>query len=126
MELIAWIVVMVVVSMFGEILAEITKLLNSDANLRPVAVVWFVVLGLVCGVLTVTAIPDRVLPPGPFEGISVVMLPVVLGAGLALVGWARRSTRTNFASWYGGAAIGIGLAAGRLIGLAFVAEVRSV
>ncbi|HSF17851.1 MAG TPA: hypothetical protein VLK65_20090 [Vicinamibacteria bacterium] len=126
MEFIAWLVVMLIVSFFGEILAEVTKVLNSDENLKPVAVVWFVFLGLVCGVITVTAAPGRVLPSGPFQGVSVLVLPVLFGAGLAFVGWARGVSRSNFASWYGGAAIGVDLAVGRLIGLAFVAEVRSV
>jgi hypothetical protein len=66
------------------------------------------------------------LPPGPFTGVSVFILPIVLAGGMSLVGWARGAARSHLASWYGGASLGLGLAVGRLIGLAFVAEVRAV
>lgn len=126
MRYIAWLIFFLIVSLVGEFLAEFTNVLNTDEELKPAAVVWFILLGLAGGFATAAVVPDRLLPPGPFEGISVLILPIFLGAGLAVVGLVRGAARTHFASWYGGAAVGLGLAVGRLIGLAFVAEVRLV
>jgi hypothetical protein len=126
MQFIAWLIVCLVLSMVGEFLMEITHVVNSDKELRPVAVVWFVFLGLVAGFVTGAIAPDRVLAPGPFSGVSLLLVPSVVALCMTLVGWSRGTKRSHLASWYGGAALGFGLAAGRLIALAFVAEVRSV
>jgi len=123
---VAWLIVFLVVSVLGEFVAEFTKVLNTDEQFKPAAVVWFILLGLGGGFATAAVVPDRFLPPGPFEGVSVLILPFFLGAALAFVGWIRGPARTHFASWYGGAACGVGLAVGRLMGLAFVAELRLV
>ena len=126
MQYVGWLFLYLVLLVLGEFLAEFTRIVDSDQDLKPVAVVWYVLLGLLFGFLTITAFPDRLLSPEPFRGVSMLILPIVLGAGLALVGFLRGATRSHFASWYGGAAMGVGLAAGRLIGLAIVGEVRSI
>ena len=58
--------------------------------------------------------------------MSLLILPAVLAVCMAIFGWARGTARSHLASWYGGAAFGLGLAAGRWIGLAFIAEIRSI
>ena len=126
MRYVAWLVVYLVVSLVYEFVAEFTRVLNTDEQFKPVAVVWFILLGLAGGFATAAIVPDRFLPPGPFEGVSVLILPFFLAVALNFVGWIRGAARSHFASWYGGAACGVGLAAGRLIGLAFVAELRLV
>ena len=121
-----WVILYFGVSLIGELLVEFTGALNREDDLKPAAVVWFVCLGLAGGFTTGGLIPDRMLPPGPFQGVSVLTLPVALAVVLTIVGWARTASRSHLASWYGGAAIGFGLAVGRLLGLAFVAEVRAL
>lgn len=126
MRILAWVLLYFVGSIIAELLFEFTDALNYEEELKPAAIVWFVLLGLVGGAATGAIVPDRVLPPGPFAGVSVLILPIVLALGMAMVGGARGAARSHLASWYGGAALGLGLAVGRLLGLAFVAEVRSV
>lgn len=126
MRIAAWLVFYFVGSVVAEFVFEFTEALNAEVEQKTPAVAWFVLLGVVGGIATGGLVPDRLLPPGPFTGTSVLILPVVLAAGMAMVGGARGAARSHLASWYGGAALGLGLAVGRLIGLAFVAEVRSV
>jgi len=126
MNVIAWLVLYLVLTLIAELVFEFTDTLSHDRELKPAAVAWFLLLGLVGGVSTGGLLPDRMLPPGPFTGVSVVILPVVLGAGMAIVGAVRRPASSHLASWYGGTALGLGLAVGRLVGLAFVAQVRAV
>ena len=125
-----WVVLYLVGAIIAELVAEwlfeFTDALSRDETLMPAALVWFVLLGLVGGIMTGGIAPDRMLPPGPFTGVSVLVLPLALAAGMSIVGWARGASSSHLATWYGGAAIGLGLAVGRLLGLAFVAEVRSV
>ena len=123
---VGWIILYFAASFIAELVLEFTGAVSRDAELRPVAVVWFVVLGLAGGFVTGGLIPDRMLPPWPFKGVSVLILPVALAGLMAIVGSARTTSGSHLASWYGGAAIGFGLAIGRLCGLAFVAGVRAL
>jgi hypothetical protein len=106
-----------------EFLFEITRTLDADKVLRPFAVLWLVALGLVVGAASTFIAPHRVLKPGPFSGVSLIILPAVLGGVMEL--WGRsRSTHdrkiSHLATWYGGMSMGLGLAAGRLSILMFV------
>ncbi len=119
----------VVGSTILELVLEFTRVLNTERDLRPAAVVWLVVLGLCGGVLSGAIAPDRVLRPGPFRGVSLVVVPAVLAAAMHLCGsWRSRhdATISHLATWYGGTAFGIGLAGGRLAVLAFASEVWKV
>ena len=126
MRSIGWLVLYLVASLFGELLLEITRVVNAEKELKPAAGAWFVILGVVFGVATAALVPDRVLPQGPFEGMSLLILPAVLAVSMSIFGSARGTARSHLASWYGGSALGLGLAVGRYMGLAFVAEIRSL
>jgi hypothetical protein len=85
---------------------------RRDAQLAVIAV-----LGLGTGVASGLLAPERILPPGPFEGISLVLLPLFLG--VAMHGWGRLKNRRGshgsaLATWYGGGILGACLAIGRL------------
>jgi hypothetical protein len=54
------------------------------------------------------------LPPGPFDGVSLVVLPLFLGAFLGALGQLREERASRLATWHGGGVLGLGLAAGRL------------
>jgi hypothetical protein len=123
---IAWLVLGVIGGVLGELLFEITDAVSADDDLKPAAVVWFLLLGLMAGVVTCGIAPDRLLVPGAFPGVSLLVTPLVLSVAMAIVGWGRGTARSHLATWYGGIALGLGLAAGRLAGLAFVADVRSI
>jgi hypothetical protein len=109
-----------------ECLLEVTDAVNAEDDLKPAAIVWFALLGLVAGVATCGIAPDRVLVPQGFPGVSVLIVPCLVGGAMAIIGSGRPTARSHLATWYGGAALGLGLAVGRLAGLAFVADVRAV
>jgi hypothetical protein len=114
-----------IAAILAEFLFEITDAINAEDDLKPAAIVWFILLGLVAGIATCGIAPDRVLVPGTVPGVSLLIVPCLLGVTMAIMG-SGRATRSHLATWYGGGALGFGLAVGRLVGLAFVAEVRSV
>jgi hypothetical protein len=121
-----WIVVYLVAAIVGEFVFAVTDTVNKERELKPAAVVWFVLLGLAAGVASAAAVSFRLLPPAPFPGLSIIALPVLLGAFMWSCGATRKGRSSHLATWYGGAALGLGLAAGRLAGLAFVASVRAI
>src|SRR4051812_30793481 len=121
-----WIVVYVTAPLAGEFVFEVTDTLNKDRELKPAATLWFVLLGLAFGVASAAAVSFRLLPPAPLPGISIIAVPVLLGAFMWSYGAVKKGHSSHLATWYGGAALGLGLAAGRLAGLAFVASVRSI
>jgi hypothetical protein len=122
----AWIVIYFVAAIAGEFVCEITDTVDKDRELKPAAIVWFVLLGLGIGVASAAAISFRLLPDGPFPGVSVLAAPAALAVFMSWFGAARKGHSSHLATWYGGAALGFGLAAGRLAGLAFAASVRAV
>ena len=74
-------------------------------------------VGLALGLLSGWAVPRRLLPVEYFRGTSVVFVPVLLACGMHWWGRlrAQQGRRTSaVATWYGGGAFGLGLAAGRL------------
>ena len=121
-----WIVVYFVAALVGEFVFEVTDTVNRDHELKPVAVVWFVLLGLAAGVVSAGAMSFRLLPPAPLPGLSIIAVPVLLGAFMWSCGSLKKGHSSHLATFYGGAALGLGLAAGRLAGLAFVASVHAI
>jgi hypothetical protein len=117
-----------VVSVGGEIFLEGTKALDRDRMLRVPAVLWLLFWGVIVGALSALLFSGRILHPGPVPGLSLVLLPVVLGASMEVWGAIRSKKRktSHLASWYGGVSLGFGLAVGRLVGLRFMADVWSV
>jgi hypothetical protein len=78
-------------------------------------------VGLALGLLSGWVVPRRLFPTEYFRGTSIVFVPILVGLGMH--GWgklrARQGRRTSaVATWYGGGAFGLGLAAGRLFLLA--------
>jgi hypothetical protein len=123
-----WLLFDVVFSGILEILFEATKSFDTDRQLRSAAILWFAMLGLGGGVLSGALVPDRLLDPGPIPGISLVVAPVAVGIMMQLWGMvrSRASEVSHLATWYGGATLGVGLAAGRLVVLAFIRDVRAI
>ena len=123
MWFLAWIVFDLVFSACLEVLFELTKTLDSGKLFREVAAVWLCLLGAGVGAVSGLLAPLRILPPGPFPGASLMAVPAVLGGFMQLWGRSRRSKErriSHLATWYGGAALGLGLALGRLGGLSFM------
>lgn len=71
--------------------------------------------------LSSVAVRYRVLPSPNRPGLSLILLPLSLALVMHIwsrtTGSATRAKPSYLATWYGGAVIGIGLAAGRLFGL---------
>ena len=76
---------------------------------------------VVLGLLSSVAVHHRVLPSPHRPGLSLILVPLVLASVMhawgSATGAARRPKRSYLATWYGGAVMGLGLAAGRLFGL---------
>jgi hypothetical protein len=118
-----------IASVIMEFASEITSSLNADKEARPLAIPWLAVVGIGIGAVTGIFLPDRVLDPGPFEGVSLLAVPLLLGVLMQLWGWMRDHGErkvSHVATWYGGAVLGFGMALGRFVMLAFVTDVRSV
>ena len=80
----------------------------------------YLILGAFLGGLSVWLLPQRILSPVPIEGLSLLVNPLV--AGLAMEFWGRyRSARghaiTNLATWFGGAALALGISLVRFLGV---------
>lgn len=78
-------------------------------------------LAAAVGFFTGCVLPDRLLPRGPFPGVSVIAAPVLLGTSMHLWGNYRRNHDrgpSGLATWSGGGVIGLGLALGRIVGMA--------
>jgi hypothetical protein len=128
-----WLVLEIVVEIFGtiivEIVLEVTHALDEDRGARWVAVAWLLGCGAVVGVLTVIVAPERLLANGLLPGLSLLLTPAILAGVMEWWGRAREGRNrsvSHLATWYGGAALGLGLSVGRLIGLAFAADVRAL
>ena len=129
MGFLLWFLFDVVFSSILEFLFEITKTFDSDRELRTAAVVWFAILGFGGGLLSGVVSPSRVLEPAPIPGVSLVLVPLLLGAIMQAWGAlssSRESDASHLASWYGGATLGLGLALGRFVVLAFLRDVWAV
>jgi hypothetical protein len=124
-NVVAWVALNVALMCAAELFLGFTQALNAERDLKPVAIVWFALLGVAVGAGTAVGWPNRVLPPGPVPFVSVVVVPLLLAGAMSALGWLR-ARHSHLATWYGGAAAGMGLAIGRLVALALVAEVRAI
>jgi len=119
----------VFVSILLEVALGATHALDEDKGAKGLAAFVLAVTGTAFGALTVIAAPERWFAPAAFPGMSLVLLPLTLGAVMEVWGRlrdSRRKTVSHLGTWYGGAALGLGLAVGRLVGLAFAADVRAL
>lgn len=102
--------------LFGTLVAS----LEPDEMPGWLACTWVAIAGLVGGAALGVAIPTRVLPEGPFVGVSLVVAPVACALAMEVSG--RRTVRgggspSHLGPWYGGAILGLGFALGRLVAL---------
>lgn len=106
-----------VVEIVLEVFFALFRALDEDEGSKPLAIFLFLVVGVLLGGATAFLSPDRVLDPGPFVGVSLLVVPAVLGSAMELWGnFLNRFGRgtSHLATWYGGASMGLALAAGRL------------
>jgi hypothetical protein len=104
---------------FGSVGSEAKR---QHRRLMPILTILGV--GLLLGAATCLVLPTRLLHPGPAPGVSVVIVPPVLALWLHTLGLFLRTrgrTPSHLATWYGGAALGVGLTIGRLISLELTA-----
>ena len=97
-----------------ELLLEKADTLDAEREERPFALIALSIVGLFVGLMSAVVLSHRVLPPGSFTGISLIGLPVFLGSAMEVFGQLRGPRPSHLATWQGGAALGFGLAAGRL------------
>src|ERR1051325_8292439 len=92
--IIAWLIVDLVLEVEGEGLLEVTRVLNEEEAAQPTAIGGFVVIGLALGAASTLVAGDRVIQRGPFLGVSLVVVPALLGTLMDL--WGRwRSSREH-------------------------------
>ncbi len=106
-----------VVEVVTELVLEFTGLLNEKESPAAVAVAWFAALGFAMGAGSFLVAPHQVFQPGPVVGVSLVLVPVSLAVAMEVWGRLRESrgrVTSHMVTWYGGAVMGFGLAAGRL------------
>jgi hypothetical protein len=90
----------------------------GDQTSLLLALVGFVVLGALCGWVSVLAVPHRVLPPPRMPGLSMLLSPLGTGAAMHLYGrWRRRQGRdqSRLTTFVGGAVFALAFAATRYI-----------
>ena len=89
----------VVVSILLEIVLGITHSLDEDKGARGVALLWLTAMGGLIGLATVFVAPERLLVQGPFPGLSLLLVPIALGAAMEVwVGSATIGRRTSLTS----------------------------
>jgi len=126
-EILLWFLFEVMFSGALEFLFELNDAFNKSRELRSAALVWFIILGVIGGAITGFLAPRPVLSAGPFPGVSLLILPIFLAIMMNAWGYLRAErdkTVSHLATWYGGATLGVGLAAGRLLVLAFTGEMK--
>ena len=116
-------------SIFFEALLALTHALDEDKGAKVPAVLVLALTGVILGASSVVVAPTKVLPSRLVPGVSLLAVPVVIGLAMELWGRSRSSRSKNVShlgTWYGGGALGLGLAVGRLVGLAFAADVAAL
>ena len=116
MDELIWLLLDFLLELVGEMGLEAGRALDKENTSRIPALAFFLIVGLILGALSTFVFPHRVMRAGPFPGMSLVLAPALLGVAMELVGTARGKRRdiSHLATWYGGAATGFALAAGRL------------
>lgn len=116
MGLLLWFLLDLMLGIVGEGILEFTRVLNEDEAARPLAIIWFIAIGLVLGAASTLVADGRVWHEGLFLGVSLLIVPALLGGVMEV--WGRLRSRnhaiSHLATWYGGASMGLGLAGGRL------------
>jgi hypothetical protein len=77
------------------------------------------VVGFGVGFLFGYVVPRPILPAPLVPGISLLLMPALLGGSMHMWGVFRRRhgfAPSSLGTWFGGATVGFGLAAGRLVG----------
>ena len=123
MEEVLWLLVQLVVELFGEVLLDLGLAAFKAAFDRPdrspgLATVGYLALGAAAGGVLVWAFPGRLMPPAPRRGPSLVLAPLAGGATMAAWGAFRRGrghATSQLATWYGGAAFLFGAALVRFL-----------
>ncbi|MCU0241035.1 MAG: hypothetical protein MUF51_01275 [Vicinamibacteria bacterium] len=84
----------------------------------PVAMLGYFFLGAGIGGLSLLIWPSRLLKPGPIPGLSLILVPLAVGAAMQAWGRYRRAKghdSTNLATLPGGAAFAFGTALVRFL-----------
>jgi hypothetical protein len=110
--------------LFCEFLLELGWESSRDTlgrrNHHPIiAAIGFLILGSAIGGMWVWISPNRLVDPGPFRGLSLIVSPLIAGSAMHLFGEFRRSrghSPTNLASFLGGACLAFAIAAVRFLG----------
>lgn len=69
--------------------------------------------GSLAGGFSLLMRPERVVPPGPIPGLSLIVAPLISGAAMSLWGLYRRANHhltSHLATFWGGALFGLGMA----------------
>jgi hypothetical protein len=112
-----WILFELAIEIFGSIFLEmilaVTRVLDEDEGAKVPSAFLLSMVGVVLGALSVVLAPSRLFSSRLLPGASLLIVPVVLG--LAMEGWGRlRANRSknvsHLGTWYGGGALGAGLA----------------
>jgi hypothetical protein len=75
------------------VILGLTQFLNEDEAARPLAILWFIVIGLALGAASTLVVDWRILREGPFLGVSLLVVPALLGAVMSVCGWLRSPSR---------------------------------
>jgi hypothetical protein len=121
----AWLVFELVVELLLEggidgLVSAYKRTLGRENRDPVIAAVGYALLGAAFGQLSLWLVPGRLLPAGPFPGLSVLI--ATPAAGWAMQRWgrhrrARGSSPTNLATFPGGAAFAGAFSLVRLSGL---------
>ena len=126
MEILAevlWLVLQLVLEVFGEALLEvglagIKEALGRENRSPVLATIGYFFLGSIVGGISMLVWPQRVFRSGPVPGLSLVISP--LAGATAMEAWGRLRRKsghaiTNLATFYGGGAFALALAIVRFV-----------
>jgi hypothetical protein len=119
LELIVEIVGQGLLEILWELASSTYKSTYGRPNHHPaIAAVGYFAVGAALGGLSLLVWPERLFPPGPIPGLSLVLSPSVAGAAMHALGAYRRTrghVTTNLATFPGGAAFALGTALVRFL-----------
>ncbi len=124
LEIIVELLFELVVQVLGEFLftlgwESLGHALRGSRKANPIlAVFGWAIIGAMCGVVSVLVVPQRLLPPSRFPGLSLVVAPVISGVLMKAVGDRRREAgkdTTALATFWGGTTFAFALAATRYL-----------
>lgn len=103
--------------------AALVETVQGERVSGPIAGTWLFLGGAAVGASSAYILGERVLPPGPFLGVSLIATPLLLGTLMEVTGRyqdRRGWHRSYLATWWGGALFGLGSAVGRLGSLGYL------